>query len=894
MDDFKSTPDELLAAIKESEAKKGRGRLKVFLGMAPGVGKTYAMLAAGRQEINQGKNVLVGLVETHGRIETQQMLDDLPLLPRKELKYRGTTLTEFDLEAALKKRPKLILVDELAHTNVPGSRHEKRYQDIEELLVAGIDVYTTLNVQHLESRADTVKQITGATIHETVPDSVLSDADTVQLVDLTPIQLRERLEEGKVYLGERANAASANFFKETNLTALREMALRLTAERVDHELRSIRNNYGISAIWRSGERLMVAVGPSPFSARLIRWTRRMAYAMNAHWIALSVETGKELSPENQMRLDENLNLARSLGAEVIVTPGQNIVDTLLRTAHIRNVSQIVIGKPRGNPLQEFLSGGTLVDKLVRRSGQIDIYVVPAEPRTRTARWMEWNLKKQAPPKEYGIALLIFVLLTILGMLLVGSLGYFFPALMYLAAISVMGVFIGWGPIMLFATLSVLSWNFLFIKPLMTFRIEKPEDVMMCLIFFVIALSVGKLTSQLKARERVERERENKSNVLFQLTRAIAAGRSRDEVLNNSSDQLQQLFGFKPLIFLPDEHNQLYLHTKAGKGSIEEKELSVASWAYLNQKSAGRFTDTLPMSKGIYLPLNINDSCMGVIGIQLEPDSRLTVPQKDLLETISTQIALALERENLRASQIDAKLVSESEKLHRALIDSVSHEFKTPLAVIGGISSQLCNAATLNEDDTKALCHEIQIAAQRLQRLVNNLLDVSRIQAGALHLHQDWCDLRDLVDIAMNLTADSRKDHIVTIDIPEDFPLIRVDEKLMEQVLVNLLQNAATHTPKGTSIEIKAEVTGEGADMGEACITLADHGPGIPENLKRESLERFQRGPEPRVNGLGLGLSIARGFIEAHHGRLVLDDTPGGGATFRIHLLWTAPGEVPAE
>lgn len=881
-------PDALLASLRRESARDGRGRLTIFFGMAPGVGKTYAMLNAARRARAAGIDVLVGLVETHGRAETAVLLEDLPLLPRRAVLHRETTLHEFDLEAALARRPRLILVDELAHTNAPGSRHLKRHQDIAELLAAGIDVFTTLNVQHLESRADTVRQITGAPVHETVPDSVIEAADDIQLVDLTPAQLRERLAAGKVYLGDRAAVAAENFFKETHLTALRELALRLTAERVDQQLRDIRESGGTRAIWRSGERLLVAVGPSPFSTRLVRWTRRMAYALDAPWLAVSVETGETLPPDDQRRLDENLALARQLGAEVLVVSDRDVASALLRVAHRHNVSQIVVGKPRGHPVVEILRGGSLVDRLVRGSGQIDIYVVPAEPRTGRNRWLEWNVSIISRPQEYALAVGVTAAVTVGALLLAPYFGYSAAALLYLTSVIVLGRWLGQGPIFLAAALSALTWNFAFIPPLYTFRITKLEDGLTFGLFFVIALITGRLTTRIRAQARAQDAGERRATALYQLTRDLASARSADEVIRAAVARIADVFGARPAVLVSDSAGRLSLHPSAAY-DVSPKESGVALWALQHRRPAGRFTDTLPASEGYYVPLITGDPVLGVLGIRPPDDLPLTLAQRDLLDTFAAQLALALEREQLRVASESARLASESEKLHRALLDSVSHELKTPLAVITGSTEALLAAPS--GPHSASLTREIDSAARRLQRLVNNLLDVTRLESGALRPRLDWCDLRDIINAALDATADLRREHPTTVNLPDDLPPVRGDFALLEQAVFNLLHNAAAHTPAGTAIEVTAHI--DTLDR-EAWITVADRGPGLSAAHAARIFDRFARGNPARAGGLGLGLSIVRGFAEAHGGRVEASDNPGGGARFTLHVPWTPHDSIPAE
>ncbi len=826
--------DRILASIRREEARPGRGLLKIFFGMAPGVGKTCAMLEAAIQAADKGVQVIIGVAESHGREDTMRLIGRLPRLPMKKMVYRGVEMEEFDLEEALRVKPQLILVDELAHTNVPGMRHRKRYQDVEDLLAAGIDVYTTLNVQHLESRSDTVHDITAAPVQETVPDSVLAEADCIQLVDITPDQLRTRLREGKVYSAPQASAALDHFFKESNLTALRELALRIVAEKVDHELTEVRTISGDRSIWRSGERLMVAVGPSPFSARLVRWTRRMAYALNAPWIALSVDTGVPLPPEQQQRLDANLELARRLGAEVVVMPGSDLAETLLRMAFLRNVSQIVVGKPQESYLWGLVRPISLVDKLVKGSDQ------------------------------------------------------FAPGFLYLAGVVGLGFFIRsrWA-MLLAAALSVLLWNLLFIPPVMTFKIERLEDALMCFFFFLVALSTGRLTSRLRIREREEREREKKTNALFLYSRAIGSASDVPSLISVAAGQISQIMGVRLAVMTPEGGGgKLRLWETGGEYAMDEKEWSVAVWCMEHRRPAGRFTDTIPVAEGFYLPMMSGERCMGVLGVRPEEGECLTAGQKDLLESMGAQLAMALEREELRAERARTRLMEESEKLHRSLLDSVSHEFKTPLAVIEGGCEKLAGRAASAPEEREEY-GEILLAARRLRRLVKNLLDVSRLESGALKPKLDWCDLGDVIEGALAATREARRNHPVSVSLPPDYPLVKADFSLMEQVLVNLLLNACVHTPEGTSVTLQG-----GADSvrGQVWLDIHDMGPGIPPERAETIFERFRT---TRPGGLGLGLPIVRGFMEAQRGAVSLVPV-SAGTCFRLVLPLVEHDSVPEE
>ena len=880
-------PDALLASLKDEEAKRRRGRLKIFFGMCPGVGKTFAMLRAAQQEARGGTTCLVGIVETHGRSETEAMLAGLTIAPRKQLTHRGTSLTEMDLEGILQAKPTLVLVDELAHTNVPGSRHSKRWQDVIELLDAGINVYSTLNVQHVESRADAVRQITGATVHETVPDSVLDLAEELELVDLTPETLLERLREGKVYLGDRAIAAQNAFFKESHVAALRELALRFTAERVDSQLRTMRAGASRQTVWRSGERLLVAVSASPFSTQLVRWTRRLAAAQGATWLAVHVEPSAPLSSDSQQLLDRNLALARELGAEVVVTHDSDIPQALVRLALQHNATQIVVGKPRGNRWRDLVSGGNLVDKLVRQGGNIDIYVVPAEQGLRGGRKFAFDPSARSAPSEYAVALGIVTLVTIASFALPVQY-YLSVGLVYLLAVIVISLKVGRGPVFAAGVLSALTWDYLFIPPRYTFRIDKIEDMLLFGTYFVVALVSGQLTARIRAQSRNERLREERATALFNLTRALAEASTLDDAVFAALRQVDTLFGATTCLLIAEEPDGAIHPHFAGSCAITEKERAVIDWTFMNRRNAGRFTDTLPSSTGYYLPLVREGRSVGVLGIVVPTDATLTLGQRDLIEVFARQLALAVERDNLRAAGEREKLLQESEKLNRALFDSVSHELRTPLAVIGSAVENLKSAPPTLRD---SLVSEIETASRRLNRLVSNLLDQTRLETGSLQPSMDWCDMNDIVNAAIANVRDALGSHPFEVSVTEGMPPVRADFTLMEQAIANLLINAAHHTPESTPIFLTAGLERGGE---RAYVTIADRGPGFPAGMKDRLFKKFARGDAARAGGLGLGLSIVRGFIAAQGGSIVVGENPGGGAVFSIYLPHKQPDNPPPE
>jgi len=886
-DDYRPDPDALLAAIHKDNARQARGKLKIYLGMAAGVGKTYAMLEAARDLKNEGVDVVVGYVETHGRAETQALLDGLEVMPRQRVEYRGTLLEEMDIDAILKRQPQVVLVDELAHTNVPGVRHVKRFQDVQELLEAEITVHTTVNVQHFESRADAVRQITGITVHETVPDSILDLADEIELIDLSPDDLRKRLAEGKVYTAERIETAAKNFFRVGNLTALREMALRLTAERVDHQLQDYMHVKQIAGPWKSGERLMVAVGPSPFSEQLIRWTRRMAYNLEAPWMAVYVETSDEVTMEQKQRLADNLALARSLGGEVQLTSGNSVSEGLLRLARQRNVTQIVVGKPLQHPLKDFLRGGSLVSRLIRDSGDVDIYVVtgdkPEEPPASVslpARHSTWE--------QYLLALLLVAGATAVNLVFLPMIGYQAVGLVELLTVLLIAVYVGRGPALMAAVLSALSWDFLFIEPRFTFTISRAEDAILFVMYFAIAIFAGSLTARLRIQERQARSNADRTMALYALAHETAAAVNMDDVLRTAVTQIGHVFDAQIAILLPNKQNDRPTLHPCSNLTLDDKELGVALWAYENGRPAGRFTDTLPLATVQFTPLNTSTRTVGVIGIRTRQAARLTFDQEALLETFINQIALVIERELLDEAAEQSAMLKESERLYSTLLNSISHELRTPIATITGASSSLLDSQTAAHESARAeLTQSIYVAALRLNRLVENLLDISRLESGRPNLKRDWCDVSEIIGVAVKNLNHELNGRALTLDSAPDVPLIQADFVLLEQVLVNLLDNACAYTPSGTPISISARKVKKHVE-----IRVRDFGAGLPANDFERVFDKFYRVPGTATGGTGLGLSISRGLIEAHGGTLTAQNASGGGAEFIIRLpLTNAPPPV---
>jgi two-component system sensor histidine kinase KdpD len=864
-------PDELLARLKREETAAARGKLKIFFGMSPGVGKTYAMLQAAQQKLQQGCEVVVGIVETHGRKETEALLEGMPIMPRTQLEYRGAKLEEIDLDAILTWHPGLAVVDELAHTNAPGSRHPKRYQDVLELLDAGIDVYTTLNVQHVASRSDTVRQISGVTVSETVPDSVLDLADEMVLIDLTPEQLRTRLAEGKVYLGERAEWAAQNFFRESNLTALREMALRLVAEHVDRDLRDIMSEQKIAGPWKSSDRLLVAVSASPYSERLIRYTRRLAASMEASWMVANIERARALSIEEQNRLTRYLALARQLGAEVISTPGHDVAETLLRIARQHNVSQIVIGRSIGSPWITWWRRDPL-HWLMRHSGNIDVHMIPSDESAQPERETLEERLARAPWSEFGIALAIAAAVTAVCLAIIDYTGYWAVALFYLLAVVLAATRLRRWPTLFLAAGSALLWNFLFIPPRFTFYITHLHDFMMFGAYFVIALVIGHLASQLREREQSERRREERATALYRLTRALAASRDLDEALPKALALIKNSFQADAAVWLRDESG-LARH-RASTFAPSSKDESVATWAFQKKQAAGKSTDTLPDAEALHLPLVTGDRAEGVLTVRIAAPP--TIEQRELLDAFAAQLALFVNKERALEESRAAQVAHQSQRLQKTLFDSVSHELKTPLA-----------AMTAALEQPHPDCAELQQAVQRLTRSVDHLLDATRLESGLLQPVREWCDPGELLREAIGLAG--LKDEAVKISIAKDLPTVWVDAPLMQQALGALLSNAAAHAKSDQPIDVSVA-----RDDSMLVFSVADHGPGLASGEENKVFEKFYRGPGTRPGGLGLGLSIARQLVEAHGGQIVAQNRETGGARFSIRLPIGEPMQLPSE
>ena len=879
-DEFRPDPDSLLRAIQRDEDLRRGGKLRVFFGMAAGVGKTFRMLQAAQSRLTEGVDVVIGTVDTHGRKETEALVQGIPLIPRRRIEYKGTFLEEMDLDAILKRKPKLVIVDELAHANIPGSRHNKRYQDVLELLDNDIDVYTSLNVQHLESRKEAVEQISGVTIRETVPDSILERANQIELIDLTPGELLKRLKEGKVYLGERAEIAQKNFFKEGPLTALREIALRITAERVDQELQSYMEATQVQGPWIATERLMVAVSHSPYSERLIRTTRRIAYNLEAPWIAVNINTGLQLTDQDQAQLMKNLALVRELGGELVTTTETDVPAALKRVARLKSVTQIVVGRPTKRMFKDIIEGGSLLDRLVRESGDFDVHVIRQE--TKAALRVPWWTKMSFHSKisnYWNISVLIFIV-SGLSALIEPFIGYKAVGFIFLLAVLGVSLIFSMGPILFAAGTSALIWDFFFIPPKLTFNISEKEDLIMCAMYFIAAITTGVLTNRIRSSEKLLRERDERTTLLYEIVSDIVKASGRSEFVTSISERVGKILNGDCMVLLLASSGNLEAMGPALQSVVgSEKELAVATWAYRSNKRAGWSTETLSEAAALYVPLKGKDSPIGVLVYKPKARKKLGIDRENLLSTVAMQIAISIEREIFEERAREGQRLQESEKLHQTLLNSVSHELRTPLtSIIGNATTLAEKVGPHDKNHLHELATEIVSSSERLNRVVENLLDMTRLNSGILSLKKEWQDVNDLVSVTLKKLGRYLDSHKIVIEIDENLQLIEIDFRLMEHMLTNLLFNSLAYTPVGTEIRVKAW-----SQDNRFHLTVEDEGPGVPPEDLQRIFEKFYRAPGTPTGGTGLGLAIAKNIVELHGGTIHAENREPRGLRIVIAL-----------
>ncbi|HMF67248.1 MAG TPA: sensor histidine kinase KdpD [Phyllobacterium sp.] len=886
--DRRPSPDALL----ENAERETRGRLKIFLGAAPGVGKTYEMLMAGRAALADGKDVVIGVVETHGRKETQALVDGFEVIARTQINYKDHHLQEMDLDAILARRPGLVLVDELAHTNAPGTRHPKRYMDVQEILAHDIDVYSTMNIQHVESLNDVVAQITKVRVRETVPDSVIDQADEVEIIDLTPADLIKRLQEGKVYVPANAKRAMENYFSPGNLTALRELALRRTAQRVDDQLLSHMQANAISGPWAAGDRVLVCIDEHPGGASLVRYARRLADRLRAPWMAVNVETHRStrFSEADRNRIASTLRLASQLGGDAITLPGRDAAEEIARHARENNVTHIVTGKPHKAQWREIFEGSVSHD-LIRRAGNISVHVISgSEENAGAVRTAEQAPRASFQLRPYILSTGYVIGALAFGLLLSSVVDVRNIALVFLMAVLASAVSVGLWPALFASVLSALMLNFFFLQPLYTLDISDPESVIALAFFFGVAVIASNLTARVQRQAAAARQRARTTEDLYLFSKKLAGTGTLDDVLWATAFQIASMLKVRVVLLLPDHGT---IEVKAGyppDDTLDDADIAAARWAWENNRAAGRGADTLPGAKRLYLPLRTGRMAVGVIGLDSDKRGPLLTPeQQRLLDALADQAAVAIERTQLAADVDRAKLAAEADRLRSALLTSISHDLKTPLAAIMGAAGTLKEfAPALPIEARVELLGTVIDESERLNRFIANLLDMTRIESGAMEPNFAFHYVGDIVGTALSRARKIIGQHKTEVNIPPDLPMLRVDPVLFEQVLFNLLDNASKYAPEGSSLRIQAWT-----DDGWVILQVIDEGPGIPsDDLERvfDTFYRVRKGDQVTA-GTGLGLSISRGFIEAMGGTITAERrTDRSGAIFTIKM--PVPKETP--
>ncbi|BBK30932.1 two-component system sensor histidine kinase KdpD [Stella humosa] len=883
-------PDALLVEA----AREGRGRLKVFLGAAPGVGKTFAMLEEARRLKAEGIDVVVALVETHGRTETEALLAGLEVMPRRLVGYRDRTFSEMDVDAVLARRPRLAIVDELAHTNVPGSRHPKRAQDVEELLDAGIDVYSALNIQHLESLNDIVARISGVRVRETVPDGVLELADEVELIDLPTDELIQRLRQGKVYVHDQIARAIQNFFSKGNLTALRELAMRVAADRVDAQMTQHMRSHAIAGPWPTQEKILVCINESPVAKSLVRAAKRMAERARIGWIVANVVTPhrESLPDAAKDRIVEALRLGESLGAEVVtLTAGADVAREILDFARQRNVSRLVVGRPRPRRLLAFLSRETVAEELVRRAVDFEVTLVASDPREGARAPIRGpRLLPERNLAAYGWAAVAVAVATGVAMAIDAVLPVSSLSPVFLVAVLLVATRLGLWPSLFASLASFAVYNFFFTEPLFTLLVSSRDDVLALLLFLAAALFSGNLAGRLRAQVTAQRAVSKRINNLYEFSRKIASAASLEDVVWAAVHHVASTLQCRALVLAPGEGGG-HLAIIGGyppEDQLDAKDRGAAEWAWEHGEPAGWGSDTLPTSAWLFLPLKTGQGAVGLLGVAFDGRALLSPDERRLLEALVDQVALAVERTRLVADLGETRFLSETERLRQALLSSVSHDLRTPLvSIIGAASTLIESDAALGPEGRRQMAEAIREEGERLNRFVQNLLDMTRLGYGALRLNLDWVDLREVMGRATRQLGPVLRDHPVDIAVPASLGPIHIDAILMEQVMANLLDNAAKYAPAGTPITVAARRDGR-----EVVIETSDAGPGIPPEDRERVFDMFYRvraGDGQRA-GTGLGLAICRGIVEAHGGRIKVGDAAGGGA--RIEIRLPSAGEPP--
>jgi two-component system sensor histidine kinase KdpD len=888
--DRRPSPDALL----RQTSQESHGRLKIYLGAAPGVGKTYEMLEAAQAKRREGVDLVVGVVETHGRKETEALLHDLEIVSRRRVEYKGHALEEMDLDAILRRRPQIVLVDELAHSNAPGSRHPKRYMDVEELLGAGIDVYATLNIQHVESLNDVVAKITRVRVRETVPDSIIDRADDIELVDLTPDDLIQRLKEGKVYLPRQAERATRHYFQPGNLTALRELSLRRTAQRVDAQMVDYMRAHAIAGPWAAGERVLVCVNQDPSCAAVVRYARRLADRLRAPWAAIHIETSRDqrLSEQERDRIAEALRLAERLGGEALTVPGQNPTEGVLEHARANNFTHVVIAKSRRPRWSEWLRGST-THSLIRQADDISVHVIAERrPPEAPSAGAERMPRPRAAPRHadasayLGSAAFVVAAL-VLGLVLQQFLAISNISLVFLTAVLTSAITYGLWPSLFACLISVLAYNFFFLPPLYQFTIADPENVVALFFFAVVAVIASNLAARVRVQALTARQRAKTTEDLYQFARKLASSVTLDDLLWATAFQIASMLRLSVVLLLPEGDTVVVQAAYPPEDTLGEADLAAAKWCWQNNQPAGRGADTLPGAKRLFLPMRTGRGPVGIVGLDNDRSGPLLTPdQRRLFNALADQAALAIERTVLARDVEQARLAAEAERLRSALLTSISHDLRTPLASILGSATSLKNYRnSLAENEQDELIGMIQEEAERLNRFIANLLDMTRLEAGAIEPRAEFVDLGDIVGSALERAAKVLARHRVAINLTDDLPMLRLDPVLFEQVLFNLLDNAAKYAPAGTEVRLTAR-----QDNHAVRIQIIDEGQGIPPEDLERIFDKFYRvyATDSRRAGTGLGLAICRGFVEAMGGTIT-----AGNRSDRRGAVFTITVPIPA-
>lgn len=895
MPESRPDPDQLLARIQSEEIESGRGKLKIFFGANAGVGKTYAMLAAAHEQ-TKNKRVVAGVVETHGRKDTVAMLEGIEVLPLKEIDYKGKRLKEFDLDQALIEKPDLILIDELAHSNVEGSRHPKRWQDVEELLAAGINVYSTVNVQHIETLNDIVGGITGVRVWETVPDHIFDSADEVVLVDLPPDELLQRLRDGKVYLPQQAERATKNFFRKGNLIALRELALRRSADRLDSEIVKYRKDNAVSTVWKTRESILACVGPGDEGENVIRSAARIAAQLQIPWHAIYVETPKlqNLSQKARERILKTISMAEEMGAKAVILGGNNAVESVINFAREHNLSRVIVGTGALSSWEIWKR--EFSEAISRRAPDLDILKIAQGGNGKSSpsdgfdieSWM-WQLK--APWQSYALSLLICGIAGIVATPLNSLVELPNIAMLFLLAVVLVSVKYGLGPSLMASVVNVLVFDFFFVPPRFSFSVSDAQYVFTFAVMLVVGLITAKLTTGLTYQAKIANRREQRVKSLYEMSRDLSGALISEQVAEISQHFVEIEFKAKSVLLLSDDDNQL-AEIVIGKKNNLQADLSIAQWAFDKSKEAGNGTDSLPGAPLLYVPLRAPMRTRGILVIDSPSSTRLKSPeQRRLLDTFARLLAISLERIHYVSVAQSSTVQIESERLRNSLLSAISHDLRTPLTALVGLTDELEMLDAPLTAEQKEIATLLREKALKMSSQVSNLLDMARLQSGSVKLNRQWFLIEEVIGAAIKAVEPASDGRHIKVVLPPDLPLLNFDAVLMERVFINLLENAYKYTPKNSNVSIGASI----ASPQFVEIWVQDNGPGLPKGKEEDIFRKFERGEkEGSISGVGLGLTICRAIIEAHGGKITGKTMAGGGARFTFSLPRGNPPEINFE